>query len=130
MPSVLFVCVANSFRSQIAEAAARTLSRGAWTVWSAGSRPGGGVHPAAARLLAEIGMDPAGQRSKGLDELPAQQWDYVVTMGCGDACPAIPARHRLDWALPDPAMLDEQGARRVRDDIIARVRALITGPTA
>jgi protein-tyrosine-phosphatase len=130
MPSVLFVCVANSFRSQIAEAAARTLSRGTWTVWSAGSHPGGGVHPAATRLLAEIGMDPAGQRSKGLDELPALEWDYVVTMGCGDACPAIPARRRLDWALPDPAALGEAEARRVRDEIVERVRHLITHPIA
>ena len=125
MPSILFVCVANSFRSQIAEAAARALGGGRWEVWSAGSRPGGGVHPLAARLMAELGYDLSAQRSKGLTDLPAKQWDYVVTMGCGDACPAVPARQRLDWNLPDPTALPLEEARRVRDHIIDLVRSLL-----
>ena len=125
MPSILFVCVANSFRSQIAEAAARALGGGRWEVWSAGSRPGGGVHRLAARLMAELGYDLSAQRSKGLTDLPAKQWDYVVTMGCGDACPAVPARQRLDWNLPDPTALPLEEARRVRDHIIDLVRSLL-----
>ena len=130
MPSLLFVCVANSFRSQIAEAVARSLGGDRWEVWSAGSRPGGQIHPLAVQLLAEIGLDTAGQRSKGLDELPAKRWDYVVTMGCGEACPTVPARHRLDWDLPDPAALPMAEARRARERIIELVRGLLGRPKA
>ena len=130
MPSILFVCVANSFRSQIAEAAARSLGGGRWEVWSAGSHPGGRVHLLAVQLLAEVGLDAASQRSKGLDELPAKEWDYVVTMGCGDACPTLPARRRLDWDLPDPATLPMDEARRVRDRIVELVRDLLNQPAA
>jgi protein-tyrosine-phosphatase len=76
--------------------------------------------------MAEKGIDLAPQRSKGLDELPSGvTWDYVVTMGCGDACPWLPARRRLDWALPDPKALDDDGFRQVRDDIERRVRELV-----
>ena len=125
MPSVLFVCVANSFRSQIAEAAARSLGGGRWEVWSAGSHPGSGVHPLAARLMAELGYDLSAQHSKGLTDLPAKRWDYVVTMGCGDACPAVPARERLDWDLPDPTARPLEEIRRVRDHIIDLVRSLL-----
>lgn len=76
--------------------------------------------------MAEKGIDLAPQRSKGLDELPSGvTWDCVVTMGCGDACPWLPARRRLDWALPDPKHLDDDGFRRVRDDIERRVRELV-----
>ena len=124
-PGVLFVCVANSFRSQMAEAAARALVGDQWEIWSAGSSPSGRVHPLAMQLMAEIGIDLSPHRSKGLSELPLRRWDYVVTMGCGDACPSVKAAHRLDWAIPDPAALPPEEARRVRDELVSRVRKLL-----
>jgi protein-tyrosine-phosphatase len=126
MPSALFVCVANSFRSQMAEAIARSLSGGAWEVESAGSHPSGRVHPLATALMQELGLDLSTHRSKGLDAVAGRRWDYVGTMGCGDACPMAPAQHRIDWALPDPAAGTLDDARRIRDDIAARVRELIS----
>ena len=129
MPSALFVCVANSFRSQMAEAIAKSAGGSSWDVWSAGSQPGGGVHPLAQELMREIGLDLSTHRSKGISELPVRQWDYVVTMGCGDACPAIPANQRLDWALPDPAMLLPAEARHVRDQLVQRIRQLMERST-
>ena len=126
MPSLLFVCVANSCRSQMAEAAARRFDRdGRWDVWSAGSRPGGGVHPAAVDSMRELGMDISGRRSKGLSDVPQRTWDYVVTMGCGDTCPAVRAAQRLDWQIPDPVGLPPDEFRAVRDDLIRRVEQLM-----
>ena len=124
-PSILFVCVANSFRSQMAEAAAKALG-GEWEVWSAGSHPSGRVHPLAMELMREAGYDLSAHRSKGLDDVPAREWDVVVTMGCGDACPAVRARRRLDWDLPDPAALPPPEARAVRDRIIELVRGVMS----
>ncbi|HEX7077035.1 MAG TPA: arsenate reductase ArsC [Candidatus Eisenbacteria bacterium] len=124
-PSLLFVCVENSCRSQMAEGFARTLGRGRVTVYSAGSRPSGQVNPRAIQFMAEKGIDIGVQLSKGLDDLPDVRWDYLVTMGCGDACPHLPARNRLDWDLQDPKSLDDQGFRAVRDRIEALVRDLI-----
>ena len=94
--------------------------------FSAGSKPSGLVDPRALRFMAEKGIDLSERRSKGLDDLPADvTWDWIVTMGCGDACPWLPARHRLDWDLPDPKQLDDGGFRAVRDRIEQRVRELI-----
>ena len=129
-PSVLFVCVANSFRSQMAEAAANAFGRGAWEVWSAGAHPSGHVHPLAIQLMAEIGMDLTTHQSKGLQDVPSRRWDYVITMGCGDQCPAVAARRRADWAIPDPAGLPLDEARRIRDHLVGLVRELLaTHPT-
>jgi protein-tyrosine-phosphatase len=126
IPLLLFVCVENSCRSQMAEGFARVRGQGRVRAFSAGSRPAGEVHPQAARLMAERGIDLTPQRSKGLDDLPpGVRWDYVVTMGCGDACPHLPARHRVDWDLPDPKAMDDEGFRRVRDQIEELVRHLI-----
>ncbi|MBI4423439.1 MAG: arsenate reductase ArsC [Elusimicrobia bacterium] len=121
----LFVCVENSCRSQMAEGYARALGKDALEAWSAGSRPSGKVNETAIRMMKEDGVDLGVQRSKGLTDLPAMTWDYVVTMGCGDACPSLPAKRRLDWDLPDPKHLPPEGFRKVRDDIKARVKALI-----
>jgi protein-tyrosine-phosphatase len=130
-PTLLFVCVENSGRSQMAEGFARTLGQGRVATYSAGSRPSGSVHPSAIRFMAEKGIDLDSQRSKGLDDLPpGVTWDYLVTMGCGDACPHLPARHRLDWDLPDPKHLDEPAFREVRDRIERLVRELIGRATA
>jgi protein-tyrosine-phosphatase len=126
IPLVLFVCVENSCRSQIAEGFARAIGQGQVKAFSAGSRPSGTVHPKAIRFMVERGIDLGPQRSKGLDDLPPGiQWDYVVTMGCGDACPHLPAHHRVAWDLPDPKGMDDAGFREVRDRIETLVRSLI-----
>jgi len=131
VPRVLFVCVENSCRSQMAEGFAKALARDRIAASSAGSRPSGRVHPQAVRFMAEKGIDLTAHTSKGLDDLPSgTTWDYVVTMGCGDACPQLPARHRLDWDLPDPKSLDDAGFRDVRDRIERLVQHLVVEATA
>ena len=125
MPSILFVCVANSCRSQMAEAIARSLAGDRWEVWSAGSNPSGHVHPVAIQMMRELGLDLRGHHSKGVEELPARQWDYVVTMGCGDRCPTVPARQRLESDIPDPVGLPIEETRRIRDQITDQVRQLL-----
>jgi protein-tyrosine-phosphatase len=125
MARVLFVCVENSNRSQMAEAFARRLGGGRFEALSAGSRPSGQINPRAIAFMAERGIDLSAQRSKSLEEIGSAPFDAVVTMGCGDACPWIPATRREDWALPDPKLLDDDGFRRVRDEIEARVKALL-----
>lgn len=112
----------------MAEAVATHFSQGTWEVWSAGSRPSGSVHPIAVQLMKEVGLNVSQQHSKGVEVVPKREWDYVVTMGCGDACPAVNARHRLDWTIPDPVGLSLNEARAIRDDLIARVRALLEAP--
>jgi arsenate reductase (thioredoxin) len=130
LPRMLFVCVQNSCRSQMAEGFARVLGGGSVEAHSAGSFPSGQVHPRAVRFMAEKGVDLGGQASKGLDDLPAGvTWDWIVTMGCGDACPHLPARNRLDWDLEDPTRLPDDGFRRIRDAIEERVRDLIARAT-
>ena len=125
MTHVLFVCVENSCRSQMAEGFARAFGTNAVSAWSAGSRPSGEVNARAIAFMQENGIDISGQNSKGLDDLPEVAWDYIVTMGCGDACPFLPAHHRRDWELPDPKTLDDAGFRAVRDEIAGRVRELL-----
>jgi protein-tyrosine-phosphatase len=122
---ILFVCVENSCRSQMAAGFARARAAGRAEVWSAGSRPAAAVHPAAVRLMAERGIDLSAGRPRGLAELPEVTWDCLVTMGCGDACPHLPARRRLDWELPDPKGMDDARFREVRDEIGRRVEALL-----
>lgn len=124
-PSVLFVCIANSCRSQMAEAVAKSLTKGRWEVWSAGSNPSGRVHPMAVQLMAELHLDLATHHSKGVTALPAKQWDYVVTMGCGDQCPAIHAKKRIDWNISDPVGLPMEQARQIRDQIVQDVSLLL-----
>ena len=121
---VLFVCVENANRSQMAEAFARMLGGDGVEAWSAGSRPSGVLNPKAVHFMGELGYDLAAHRSKSLDEVTGD-FDAVVTMGCGDECPWVPARVREDWALPDPKHLDDDGYRAVRDEIGRRVRALL-----
>lgn len=125
MTRVLFLCVENSNRSQMAEAFARIHGQGVLDPWSAGSRPSGVVNPRAVRAMAEVGYDLSTHASHGLDDLPAQDWDYVVTMGCGDVCPWVPSVATLDWDLPDPRAMDELEFNRVRDEIELRVKSLI-----
>ena len=127
---LLFVCVENSNRSQMAEAFARLHGGARVEAWSAGSRPSGRVNPKAVASMRERGVDLGAQRSKSLGELPAGTWDAVVTMGCGDACPIFPGKRYLDWELADPAGQDVDTVRRIRDDIDGRVRALLAELTS
>lgn len=123
--TVLFVCVENSNRSQMAEAFARHLGGDQVRSLSAGSRPSGVVNPKAIAAMAELEIDLASQHSKSLDDLPALEFDCVVTMGCGDACPWVRARRREDWPLTDPKNLPPERFNEVRDEIGARVRNLL-----
>ena len=122
---VLFVCVENSNSSQMAEAFARLEGGGAVEAYSAGSRPSGVVNPRAVEFMREVGCDLSIQTSKGLGDIPDGEYDAVVTMGCGDACPLVPAKRRLDWSIPDPKNLPPDEFRAVRDEIRAKVRELL-----
>ena len=124
MKRVLFVCVENSNRSQMAEAFARIHGGAGVEALSAGSRPSGKINPKAVKAMAELGYDLASHSSKSLDDIEGD-FDAVVTMGCGDTCPWVPAKRREDWALPDPRDMDEVAYRGVRDDICARVKTLL-----
>lgn len=124
MKRVLFVCIENANRSQMAEAFARMLGGAHVQAESAGSRPSGVLNPKAIRFMAELGYDLTTHRSRSLGEVEGA-FDAVVTMGCGDDCPWVPAKHREDWALPDPKHLDDDGYRAIRDEIGARVRTLL-----
>ena len=124
-PSVLFVCVHNAGRSQMAAGWLRHLAGDAVEVRSAGSLPGDQVNPAAVAAMAEVGIDISGQRPKVLTTDAVEGSDVVVTMGCGDACPIFPGKRYLDWELEDPAGKDVESVRPIRDDIERRVRELL-----
>ncbi|MGN6314152.1 MAG: arsenate reductase ArsC [Rhodanobacteraceae bacterium] len=124
-PRVLFVCVENACRSQMAEGFARLHGTGCVEAFSAGSKPAGTINPRAIAFMAERGVDIAANASKSLDTFADQAFDAVVTMGCGDACPGVPARRREDWALPDPKHLSDAGFRTARDEIERRVLRLL-----
>lgn len=128
--NLLFVCVENSCRSQIAEAFARIHGDSSTHAYSAGSRPSGVVNPRAIETMSEIGYDLSAHESLGLDDVPQSEYDYVVTMGCGDACPWIPARNREEWDIPDPKAMPPEEFRNVRDDIESRVKKLLRLPSA
>ncbi|TBR40525.1 MULTISPECIES: arsenate reductase ArsC [Dyella] len=125
MKRLLFVCVENANRSQMAEAFARIYGGEEIEAVSAGSRPSGAINPKAVRFMAELGYDLTSHASKSLDDIHGD-FDAVVTMGCGDSCPSIPARRREDWQLPDPRHMDDDAYRAVRDDIASRVRTLLS----
>lgn len=122
---LLFVCIENSCRSQMAQAFARIHGGADVEAYSAGSRPSGVVNAKAIRSMRELGYDLATHESKGLDAIPPGPYDAVVTMGCGDACPWVPAKRREDWALADPRHMDDDGYRAVRDEIARRVQELL-----
>jgi protein-tyrosine-phosphatase len=122
---LLFVCIENSNRSQMAEAFARMHGGPDVEAWSAGSRPSGRVNPKAVAAMRELGYDLTRHASKSLAELPAEPFDAVVTMGCGDACPDVRAAVREDWEIEDPRDFSPERFREVRDEIERRVRTLI-----
>jgi protein-tyrosine-phosphatase len=125
MKNILFVCIENSCRSQMAEGWARHLGRDQVNIFSAGSRPSGQINEGAAAVMSERGIELANQASKGFDALPDLSWDYLITMGCGDQCPFLPARTRIDWDIPDPKGRPIEFFREVRDEIERRVRELL-----
>ncbi len=127
---LLFVCVENANRSQMAQAFARIHGGEGVEAYSAGSRPSGRVNPKAIAAMAELGYDLGTQESTSLDAIPDAEYDFVATMGCGDACPMVRARRREDWEIPDPRDLPPEQFRRVRDLIEARVVAALRSLTA
>jgi protein-tyrosine-phosphatase len=129
VPTVLFVCVHNAGRSQMAAALLDRHAAGRVRVLSAGSAPADTVNPAVVAAMAEIGIDLAGAVPKPLTDHAVEVADVVVTMGCGDACPVVPGTRREDWQLDDPAGVDVAGVRPIRDAIDARVRALLVSLT-
>ena len=125
MKTILFVCVENSNRSQIAEAFARIHGQGRVEAFSAGSRPSGRINPRAIESMQEIGYDLSTHASKGLASFNGRQVDVAVTMGCGDECPLVQAKERVDWQIPDPRDLPAAEFRAVRQLIEAKVKRLI-----
>jgi protein-tyrosine-phosphatase len=124
MKRLLFVCVENANRSQMAQAFARMLGGDTVEALSAGSAPARRLNPKAVRFMAEVGYDLGTHAPKSLLAIEGE-FDAVITMGCGDDCPWVPARRREDWRLPDPRNMDDAGYRAVRDQIAARVKQLL-----
>jgi len=122
---VIFVCVENSNRSQMAEAFAHIHGADIVEAFSAGSRPSGRINPKAIEAMKELGYDLAMHASKGLDEFNVKEFDAAVTMGCGDECPLVLAKNRLDWKLPDPKQMPPEQFREIRDLIEAKVKELL-----
>ena len=126
VPDILFVCVQNAGRSQLAAAILRSLAGDRVRVLTAGSEPAGSINPLIVAALDEVGIPVGGEYPKPLTDEVVRAADYVITMGCGDACPIYPGRKYLDWDLPDPATMTMDGVRGVRDEIDRRVRELLT----
>jgi arsenate reductase len=123
--NVLFVCIQNAGRSQIAQALFEREAGGAHEARSAGSRPADHVHPEVVAAMRELGIDLVGRTPHRLDDADMAWADLVVTMGCGDECPYVPGKRYLDWELDDPAGQPIERVRKVRDEIGRRVDALI-----
>src|SRR5438309_495695 len=128
--SWLFVCVENSNRSQMAEAFARIHGGDRVEAFSAGSRPSGRINPKAVAAMAEVGYDLSTRQSKGLDEFNGKEFDAAVTMGCGDECPLVLAKRRVDWQIPDPKELPPDQFNQVRDLIESKVKELLAALAA
>ena len=125
MKKVLFVCVENSNRSQMAEAFARIHGAGLVEAASAGSRPSGRINPKAVAAMQELGYDLTAHASKGLDAFDGREVDVAVTMGCGDECPLVRAGRRLEWKIPDPRDMTPDEFRAVRDLVEREVKSLL-----
>jgi arsenate reductase (thioredoxin) len=125
VPEVLFVCVHNAGRSQMAAGLVKLRSEGRVAVRSAGSDPGERINPAVVEAMAEVGVDMAEEFPKPLTDEVVRAADVVITMGCGDACPIYPGKRYEDWQLDDPAGRDLETVRRIRDEIDTRVQRLV-----
>src|SRR5437763_4026396 len=126
MATALFVCLHNAGRSQMSAALFERAAAGRHRAFSAGTTPAERVHPEVVEVMRELGVDLADRRPRPLTRELAEQADVVVTMGCGDACPSIPGKRRVDWQLPDPKGQPIAAVRATRDDIARRVRELVT----
>jgi protein-tyrosine-phosphatase len=125
-PVVLFLCTHNAGRSQMALGFFRELAGDSAIAWSGGSEPENAINPAAVATMAEVGIDISGEFPKPWTDEIVRAADVVITMGCGDACPILPGKRYVDWQLDDPAGLDVEQVRPIRDDIKARVTSLIS----
>src|SRR5262249_27296361 len=126
-PEVLFVCVHNAGRSQMAAGLLQRKAGDSVRGFSAGSGPAAELNPASVEAVAEAGLDIAAERAKRLEDEMVRESDIVITMGCGDACPIYPGKRYEDWELEDPAGKDLETVRRIRDEIAERIDALIAG---
>ena len=122
---ILFVCVQNASRSQMAQGFAEAFGKGRVEVYSAGSHPGSHINPLAVEVMKERGIDLFGRQPKGLNDLPPVEMDYLITMGCEEVCPAVPARKIIEWQIPDPKGKPIDEVRRIRDMLEAKVRMLL-----
>lgn len=122
---ILFVCVENARRSQMAEAFAETYGHGKVVVYSARSHPSSQIDPLVIEVMKERGIDLSSKRPKGLNDLPPVEMDYLITMGCEETCPAIPAKKIIEWEIPDPKGKSIDVFQEVRDTIEDKIRALL-----
>ena len=125
MKTVLFVCVENSCRSQMAEAFAKIHGKDILKSYSAGSRASGKINEKAIKSMQQVGYDLNTHNSKSLNNIPEIEYDFAITMGCGDECPYVKAKQRQDWAMPDPKNMNDQDFNQVRDMIEQKVLSLI-----
>jgi len=122
---VLFVCVENARRSQMAEGFANAFGQGRLEVYSGGSSPSSQIDPLVIEVMKEKGIDLSGKRPKGLNDLPPIEMDYLVTMGCEETCPALLAKKIIEWEIPDPKGKPIDEVRRIRDVLEAKVKMLL-----
>ncbi|MFA5157369.1 MAG: arsenate reductase ArsC [Candidatus Omnitrophota bacterium] len=118
---ILFVCIENSCRSQIAEGFGRYFGKDVLEPYSAGSRPSGEINPTAVAVMAEIGIDISHQQSKGFADLAVKDFDYAITLGCKDTCPFVPADRHIEWQIEDPKGKDIEFFRRTRDQLKTKI---------
>lgn len=126
MKNILFVCIENSNRSQMAQAFANMYGADKVKAYSSGSKPSGKINPKAIAAMQELGYDLTTHDSKSLDEIPQIEYEYAITMGCGDECPFVRANHREDWQLPDPRHMEGEEFNKIRDEIKERVLDLLS----
>ncbi len=122
---ILFVCIENARRSQMAQEFAEALGKGKLEVYSAGSRPSQQIDPSVIEVMKEKGIDLSGKQPKGLNDLPSIEMDYLITMGCEETCPAVPTKKIIEWEIPDPKGKSLDVFRNVRDMIEEEVRTLL-----
>ena len=122
---IVFICVENARRSQMAQGFAEVLGKGKLEVYSAGSRPSSQIDPFVIEVMKEKGIDLTDKRPRGLNDLPPIEMDYLVTMGCEETCPAIPAKKIIQWEIPDPKGKSVEVFRQVRDLIEEKVKTLL-----
>ncbi len=125
MKNILFVCVENACRSQMAEGIASSLGKGILKAYSAGSQPSGKVNQEAIKVMGEIGIDISSANPKSFDSLPIKKFDYVVTLGCRDICPFVPAEKHLEWEIDDPKGESIEFFREIRNQIKGKIEELI-----